>query len=86
MERVLLAQDRFAAAWYSDDEIDGVAKETPVEDLVKALVPARQPFVQRSASARRAGRTSALVPMRSRTAETSFSGSSGLARKAAAPT
>src|SRR6266550_1633563 len=85
VECVLLAKDGLAAAGNSDEEVDGIAQQPPTEDLVKPLVAARKSFDQRVTSAWRAERTRALVPSRSRTVETSRRGSSGFARKAAAP-
>jgi hypothetical protein len=41
VEDILLAQDRFAAARDADDQVDCVAQESPVQDLVEALVAAR---------------------------------------------
>jgi len=46
VEDVLLAEDRLTAARYADDQIDRVAKEASVEDLVQTLVAARKSFDQ----------------------------------------
>jgi len=40
VESVLLAQDRLAAARRADDQVDGVAQQPSIEDLIEGLVPA----------------------------------------------
>src|ERR1700716_497902 len=85
VERELLAEDRLAAASDADDEVDRVLEQAAVQDLIESRIAARKPLDQRRDFDRRPSRASALVPSRSRTVETSISGSSGLRRNAAAP-
>src|SRR5437660_5416590 len=85
MKDVLLAQDRLAGARYADQEIDGIAQETAVQDAVETGLPAGKPFDHVRVSVRCTSLERALVPSRSRIVDTSTSGSSGLCRNAAAP-
>jgi hypothetical protein len=50
VEGVLLAQYRLAAAGDTDDQVDRVAQQAPVENLVEPLVSARQPLDQGATS------------------------------------
>jgi hypothetical protein len=46
VEDVLLAENRLAASRHADDQVDGVAEETSVEDLVQAWIAAREALDQ----------------------------------------
>ncbi len=82
LEHVLLRQDRLARSGQTHDDVDGVREQPSAQDGVEPFAPAGDPVRHR------AGTTSCrneLVPRRSRTAETSWSGSIGFWRNADAP-
>ena len=79
VEHELLHEHRLARARWTDDEVDRVARQPSAEDRVKSGVAAADPPGHASLP-----RTSALVPSRSRTAETSSSDLTGLGRTTAA--
>src|SRR5581483_11116344 len=82
VERVMLGEDRLAGARQPHDHRDAVVRQAAAEDLVQGPVAAAEPAVvhQRSCPA-----SMALDRSRSRTVDTSWSGSSGLRRNASAP-
>ena len=82
-EGVALRQDRLAAARDADDEVDRVHGEPAREHAVETRDPAREALDH--AGERTRACVSALVPSRSRTVDSSTTGSTGFWRNASAP-